>query len=135
MTEDPFEILCRNFALELGGTILDKNDGLCVIMKNRALPITIAQRPSRSPLTTASMFSFESIDVNGIALCLGETVILEEEINPFISALRNLGIMVTAIHNHWLYTDPPIFYIHWISIDNPIMFAMKSASAYSLLKV
>lgn len=132
--DDPFTVLCRNFAAELGSTILDANDGMCTVARSRALPITVATRPTRSILSTASIFSFESIDVNGICLCLGETVILQEEINPFISALRNLGIMVTAIHNRWLYTDPPIYYIHWMSIDSPIMFALKTASAYSILK-
>jgi hypothetical protein len=59
------------------------------------------------PLATPQKaFSFESIGRNGKALCLGETVILTAEINPFISRLRKHGVKVTALHNHWLFDHP-----------------------------
>jgi hypothetical protein len=79
------------------------------------------------------MFSYESPDENGRTLNLGETVILPREINPFVDSLRENGILVTAIHNHWLFDKPRIMYIHWESIDDPISFAQKTASALSLL--
>ncbi|MCM3141260.1 DUF1259 domain-containing protein [Brevibacillus sp. MER 51] len=92
------------------------------------------RRPSRSALTVPMMCSFESMDQNGKALCLGETVILPEEINPSISVLRHYDILVTALHNHWLFNNPGIMFIHFESIDEPVQFAHKVRHALSVLK-
>ncbi|MFI8710682.1 DUF1259 domain-containing protein [Brevibacillus brevis] len=80
------------------------------------------------------MFSFEFVDQNGKALCLGETVILPEEINPFIPVLRHYDILVTALHNHWLFNNLGIMFIHFESIDEPVQFAYKVRHANSVLK-
>ena len=71
-------------------------------------------------------FSFENMDREGKALCLGETVILQEEINPFMSILRKHGIIVTALHNHWLFDKPRLMYMHFESIDEPNRICQKS---------
>lgn len=70
---------------------------------------------------------------DGRALCSGETVILQEEINPFISVLRQHGIIVTAVHNHWLFEKPWLMSMHWESIDKPLSFAKKVRDALSEL--
>ncbi|MFA4133281.1 MULTISPECIES: DUF1259 domain-containing protein [unclassified Brevibacillus] len=109
-------------------------NGVCTLMTVRNIPVTILGRPSRSALTVPMMFSFESVDQNGKALCLGETVILPEEINPFIPVLRHYDILVTALHNHWLFNNPGIMFIHFESIDEPVQFAYKVRHANSVLK-
>ncbi|WP_412679703.1 DUF1259 domain-containing protein [Brevibacillus choshinensis] len=109
-------------------------NGVCTLMTVRNIPVTILGRPSRSAATIPMMFTFESMDHHGNALCLGETVILPEEINPFISMLRHYDILITALHNHWLFNRPGIMFIHFESIDNPIQFAHKVRHAISVLK-
>jgi Domain of Unknown Function (DUF1259) len=128
-----FESLCRQFARIVGGSPSVVN-GVCLIQKFRNIPVTILGRRSRSPMVLPTFFSFESIDRQGRALNLGETVILQREINPFISALRKRGIKVTALHNHWLFENPRLFYIHFESVENPIVFARKSAQALRVLR-
>ncbi|MFB0830558.1 DUF1259 domain-containing protein [Brevibacillus laterosporus] len=130
MAIDP---LCKQFG-EVLGLPPQIINGVCTLMTVRNIPVTILGRPSRSALTVPMMFSFESMDQNGKALCLGETVILPEEINPFISALRHYDILVTALHNHWLFNNPGIMFIHFESIDDPVQFAYKVRHAISVLK-
>jgi Domain of Unknown Function (DUF1259) len=125
--------LCSRFARILGGTAEVVN-GVCTVTRIRRIPVTIMGRPSRSPLTLAALFSFDSIDSRGRALNQGETVILQEELNPFITELRRRGITVTAFHNHWLFDSPRTMYIHFQSIDNPISFARKVAAAFRVLR-
>ncbi len=74
MVIDP---LCKQFGdvLEIPPQIIN---GVCTLMTVRNIPVTILGRPSRSALTVPMMFSFESMDQNGNALCLGETVLLPE---------------------------------------------------------
>lgn len=78
-------------------------------------------------------FSFENLDENGKALCLGETVLLQEEANRFMARLREEGIIVTAFHNHWLFEDPRLMYIHFEKIEKPIRFAKDVKDALEVL--
>lgn len=126
--------LCDEFARILGAKILSTTDEVCTVMFMRDINATILGRRTRSPLALPAMFSFECPDHRGRTLNLGETVILQEEINDFISILRKNGILVTALHNHWLFDDPRLMYIHFESIDNPIDFARKAAEALCVLK-
>ncbi|CAH8246830.1 DUF1259 domain-containing protein [Paenibacillus melissococcoides] len=125
--------LCRQFAQILGAQAQVIN-GVCTAsrVRNNIKP-TILGRRSRSFLTIPQAFSFESVSRNGKALCLGETVILTGEINPFISRLRQSGIKVTALHNHWLFTNPNLWYIHFEKIEQPLVFARNVRNALGVL--
>ncbi|MBB3111801.1 hypothetical protein FHS18_003869 [Paenibacillus phyllosphaerae] len=120
--------LCDRLARIIGGTGSVTN-GACVVQTLRNLNVKILGRRSRSPLTLPFALSVESKDSRGRTLNLGETVILEKEINPFVTELRKRGIKVTAIHNHWLFQSNCFKYIHWESIDDPVDFVQKSAAA------
>lgn len=126
--------LCERFAEILDSVILPSPESVCVVTRQRNINAQILGRPTQSPLVINALFSFENVDPQGNALNLGETVILQEEINTFISILRALGITVTALHNHWLFEDPRLFYIHWLSVENPITFAAKTALAFNFLE-
>lgn len=122
------QTLCNRLARIIGGTGSVTN-GACVVQTLRDLNVKILGRRSRSPLTLPFALSVEAKDARGRTLNLGETVILEREINPFITELRKRGIKVTAVHNHWLFQSTSFKYIHWESIDNPVRFVQISAAA------
>lgn len=124
--------LCQQFAQILNGTILNQDP--CTVLRLRNIDVEILGRTSRSSLTRGALFSFESPDGQGRTLNLGETVILQDEINPFISELRERDIIVTALHNHWLFDEPRLFYIHFESIDQPLDFARKVAESFKVLQ-
>ncbi|ARC84910.1 hypothetical protein U732_4079 [Clostridium argentinense CDC 2741] len=126
--------LCNEFARILGAEILSTANDVCTVTFMRDINAEILGRRTHSPLALAALFSFESPDNEGRTLNLGETVILQEEINDFISILRKNGILVTALHNHWLFDDPRLMYIHFESIDDPIDFARKVAEALCVLR-
>jgi hypothetical protein len=127
------EELCEEFHRILGGMHTFEN-GICMVMKSRTniMPRVLGRR-GRSFLLIPQMFAFESLRSDGRALCSGETVILEEELNPFISRLREHNIIVTAFHNHWLFENPRLMYIHFEKIDNPVSFALDVADALQVL--
>jgi hypothetical protein len=79
-------------------------------------------------------FAYESVDSNGVALCLGELAVLSEEINPVLSILLKHRIPVTALHNHWLYTSPVIMCLHFETIDRPLDFAHKVSEIALMLR-
>src|SRR5215218_1404246 len=43
---------------------------------------------------------------------MGDLVLTEDEVNPVMSALLTNGLEVTALHNHFFWDQPRIFYMH-----------------------
>jgi hypothetical protein len=127
------EEFCKEFHEILGGMHTFEN-GTCIIMKTRDnIHPRVLGRQGRSFLLIPQMFTFESLTLNGRALCSGETVILQEELNPFLSKLREHNMIVTAFHNHWLFENPRLMYIHFEKIDNPVSFAKDVKDALEVL--
>ena len=48
----------------------------------------------------------------GMDVMMGDLVLLQEEVNPVMSALLERGLDVTALHNHFFWEEPRIFYMH-----------------------
>src|SRR5438067_2320065 len=48
----------------------------------------------------------------GNDVMMGDLVLLEDEVNPVMSALLTNGLEVTALHNHFFFETPRIFYMH-----------------------
>ncbi|MGF9947047.1 DUF1259 domain-containing protein [Priestia megaterium] len=78
--------------------------------------------------------SFEAIDAQGNALNLAEIAILQEEIPRFTEAAARQGLIVSALHNHWLFTEPVLMYLHIQSVEPPLHFAKKMAFCFTMLK-
>src|SRR2546430_3109952 len=49
---------------------------------------------------------------HGHHVMMGDLVLLEDEVNPVMSALLENGLEVTALHNHFFWETPRIFYMH-----------------------
>lgn len=49
---------------------------------------------------------------DGTDVMMGDLVLLQEEVNPVMAALVDNGIDVTALHNHFFWDDPHVFYMH-----------------------
>jgi hypothetical protein len=115
---------CQRLADIIGGMVISAAP-VCTIMRLRDIKATILGRRTRSPLALPFMLSFEKNGLN-----LGESVVLQKEINPLISALRKRGIIVTAFHNHWLFEKPRLMYMHWENVGmTPEEFARNSFAA------
>jgi hypothetical protein len=48
----------------------------------------------------------------GQVVMMGDLVLLQEEVNPVMSALLEHGIEVTALHNHFFWAQPEVFFLH-----------------------
>jgi hypothetical protein len=118
---------CQQLADIIGGEVIVASP-VCVVQRLRNINASILGRRTRSPLALPFALSFEN-NKNGRTLNLGETVILQEEINPFLTALRRRGITITAVHNHWLFDEPRLMYMHWENVGNPFEFARNSYKA------
>ncbi|MBS4162244.1 DUF1259 domain-containing protein, partial [Klebsiella pneumoniae] len=98
-----FQTLCRQFGQILNGEAKVEH-GVCSVSVNRNLNVTIQGRPSRGVGMEEVMF--ESLDQNGVALNMAEIAILPEEIPLFTKKLADQGLIISALHNHWIFTKP-----------------------------
>ena len=48
----------------------------------------------------------------GAMMMMGDTVLLEDEVNPAMSAALDGGLEVTALHNHFFFDQPKVNYMH-----------------------
>ncbi|SFJ17182.1 protein of unknown function [Paenibacillus sp. UNC496MF] len=128
-----FRRLCTQFGRILGGESEIEEGPVCFITRMTNLRETILGRRTQSPLVQMQMFSFESLDKSGRALCLGETAVHQNQVNRLITNLRKRGIKVTAIHNHWLKENPRLMYMHWEAIMNPVVFARRTKDSIAFL--
>ena len=64
---------------------------------------------------------------------MGDLVLLEDEVNPVMSALLQNGIDVTALHNHFFGDEPRMFYMHVHGHGAPMDLARKVKPALDLI--
>ena len=48
----------------------------------------------------------------GMDVLMGDLVLTQDEVNPVMSALLDNGVEVSALHNHFLWDEPRMFYMH-----------------------
>ena len=66
---------------------------------------------------------------DGKAAITGDFVLLGTEVNPVISALRENGIQVTALHSHMLSEEPRLFFMHFWANDDAVKLAQGLKAA------
>ena len=45
-------------------------------------------------------------------MVMGDTVLFQDEVNPVMSTALDNGLSVTALHNHFLYDEPRVYFMH-----------------------
>src|SRR5437763_6972593 len=46
------------------------------------------------------------------AMVMGDTVLFEDEVNAAMTAALDNGLKVTALHNHFFFDQPKVFFMH-----------------------
>jgi hypothetical protein len=46
------------------------------------------------------------------AMVMGDLVLFQDEVNPVMSAALENGLSVTALHNHFFFDDPKVYFMH-----------------------
>jgi hypothetical protein len=69
----------------------------------------------------------------GHQVMMGDLVLLQDEVNPVMSALLDNGIAVTALHNHFFWEEPRVFYMHVMAHGTADELARKVKPAVELI--
>src|SRR5438132_3139895 len=69
----------------------------------------------------------------GMDVMMGDLVLIEDEVNPVMSALLDNGLEVTALHNQFFYESPRIFFMHVMGHGKPADLARMAKPAVDLI--
>jgi hypothetical protein len=88
-----------------------KANVLKVNIPRNDLKVTIDGASTPTPFGFGGWIAMTKGD-GGNDVMMGDLVLLEDEVNPVMSALLDNGLEVTALHNHFFFESPRIFYMH-----------------------
>lgn len=91
---------------------LNQQEGVYKITFPRAdVPITVDgwRMPPFMGLGTWAAFAKGA---DSEAMMMGDTVLFEDEVNAAMSAALDNGLEVTALHNHFFFDEPKVFFMH-----------------------
>jgi hypothetical protein len=115
----------------LGKTGDFKDGVLKVNIPRNDLRVTINQRPAPTPFGFGGWVALTK--GQGMDVMMGDLVLTEDEVNPVMSALLQNGLDVTALHNHFFWDQPRIFYMHVHGMGSAADLAKRVKPAIDLI--
>ena len=88
-----------------------KSNVLKVNIPRNDLHMKIADYSVPTPFGFGGWFAMTKGD-GGEDVVMGDLVLTQEEVNPVMSALLDHGLEVTALHNHFFWDEPRVFFMH-----------------------
>src|ERR1700730_11556405 len=116
----------------LGKTGDFKDNVFKVNIPRNDLKVTIDGAATPTPFGFGGWLAMTKGD-GGSDVMMGDLVLLEDEVNPVMSALLSNGLEVTALHNHFFFESPRIFYMHVHGHGKPDDLARMAKPAIDLI--
>jgi hypothetical protein len=88
-----------------------KANVLKVNIPRNDVSVTVANVKTPTPFGFGGWIALTK-GTGGMDVMMGDLVLTQDEVNPVMSALLDNGLDVTALHNHFLWDEPRMFYMH-----------------------
>ena len=116
----------------LGKTGDFKDSVLKVNIPRNDLKVTIKGRPAPTPFGFGGWVAMTK-GSEGHDVLMGDLVLTEDQVNPVMSALLDNGLEVTALHNHFFWEQPRVFFMHVHGMGTPAELATKLKPALAII--
>ena len=74
--------------------------------------VTVDGTPMPPFMGLTSWAAFKPGAKDGVAMVMGDMVLFQDEVNPAMDAAFAGGLTVTALHNHFFYDEPKVYFMH-----------------------
>ena len=74
--------------------------------------VTVDGTPMPPFMGLTSWAAFKPGMSDGVAMVMGDMVLFQDEVNPAMDAAFAAGLSVTALHNHFFYDEPKVYFMH-----------------------
>ena len=112
---------------------LNPKEGVYKITFPRSdVKVVIDEWPMPPFMGLGTWAAFEGTDER--ALMMGDTVLFEDEVNPVMSVALENGLSVTALHNHFLFDQPKVYFMHLEGRDKIENLASAVRKVYDKIK-
>ena len=125
----PAEMVAIEEALGKKGRYVEEEAVYTVALPRNDVSVRIKGEDVPTPFGFAGWVSFKKTLDGRRAVLMSDAVLREEEVNPLISSAQEQGLEVSALHNHFFYEEPRIFYLHLHGIGSVVELARRYANA------
>ncbi|HTM07811.1 MAG TPA: DUF1259 domain-containing protein [Verrucomicrobiae bacterium] len=90
---------------------LNEKEGVYTVRAPRAdLQVTAAGVKLTPAMGLTSYAAFKK--AGGKTMVMGDTTLLEDQVNPVMTVALDNGLQVTALHNHFFWDSPKVMFMH-----------------------
>lgn len=90
---------------------LNEKEGVYTVRAPRSdLQVTAAGVKLNPAMGLTSYAAF--MNAGGKTMVMGDTTLLEDQVNPVMSVALENGLQVTALHNHFFWDSPKVMFMH-----------------------
>jgi Domain of Unknown Function (DUF1259) len=133
-TEEPAAKLDAEKIGEAAGTkATTTQDGVVRISWSRSdVAVTVDGMPLQPFAGLGSWAAFASAPHG--AMVMGDTVVFQDEVTPAIDAAFAGGLEVTALHNHFFFDEPKVYFMHLGGMGEPEKLATAVKGVWDAIK-
>src|SRR3981081_1954048 len=95
----------------LKGVLNEKENTFKVSKPRNDIAITVEQARLAPFMGFTSWAAFTPGMKDGV-MVMGDVVLFEDEVNPVMSVALDSGLEVTALHNHFFFDEPKVYFMH-----------------------
>jgi hypothetical protein len=95
----------------LKGVLNEKENTFKVSKPRNDVAITVEQARLAPFMGFTSWATFAPGMQDGV-MVMGDMVLFEDEVNPVMSVALDNGLEVTALHNHFFFDEPKVYFMH-----------------------
>ena len=112
---------------------LDEKEGVFKVSVPRSdLSVTAAGVQLTPPMGLTSWAAFKRAGAH--TMVMGDTVLLEDQVNPVMSVALDNGLEVTALHNHFFWDTPKVMFMHIGGMGDEAQLAAAVGKVFAKIK-
>jgi hypothetical protein len=112
---------------------LDPKEGVFKVSLPRGdLDVRVTGAHVTPPLGLTTWAAFTRVGDH--AAVMGDLVLLEDQVNPVMTAALDAGLEITALHNHFLFDSPKVMFMHLAGVGSEVDLARSVGKVFSKIR-